>query len=57
MSLVTYAQVKDAVQNQGLIDRITRQNGQSGLMPLGAPRLPQTTIDVVIQWNADGLQE
>jgi uncharacterized membrane protein len=57
MSLTTYAQVKEAVENRGLLDRITRDNGESGLMPNGGPKLPQATIDVVLQWNADGLQE
>lgn len=57
MPLVTYAQVKDAYENRGLLNRMQRQNGDGLLMPQGGPRLPQSTIDVIIQWNADGLQE
>ena len=26
-------------------------------MPFGGPRLPQNTIDIIIQWEADGLLE
>lgn len=56
-SLTTYAEVRDAVLNAGLIDRISRTNGAPGLMPLGGPRMPQQTIDIVIDWNNDGLLE
>jgi uncharacterized membrane protein len=55
MSLVTYDQVKSAVQNLGLISRISLSNGNSSLMPKGGPRLPQATIDVVVEWQQDGL--
>lgn len=51
MSLHTYETVKDAVLNRGLIDRITRVEGQSGFMPLGGSKLPQTQIDEIIQWQ------
>lgn len=57
MPLVTYQQVKDAVLTRGLINRISRQNGEGGLMPLGGPRMPQATIDVIVQWEANGLLE
>lgn len=57
MSLVTYSQVKEAIINRGLVDRISRQNGESGLMPQGGSKLPQITIDVVTKWQTDGLQE
>ena len=49
--------VKDAVINKGLLDRISRPEGASGLMPNGGPRLPQATIDLIVQWDADGLLE
>lgn len=55
MSLVTYTQVKNAIQNRGLLNRISLNNGNSLLMPQGGPRLPQATIDVVAQWQQDGL--
>jgi hypothetical protein len=56
-SLVTYAQVKEAVQNRGLLDRISRPQGTPGMMPNQGARLPQTTIDLIIDWNVDGLLE
>lgn len=57
MSLVTYDQVKNAIQNRGLGNRISLNNGNSLLMPQGGPRLPQATIDIVIKWQQDGLLE
>lgn len=57
MSLTTYANVKEAVMNRGLLYRISRAEGTSGAMPFGGPRLPQTSINTIIQWNTDGLQE
>ncbi|MBP4138955.1 MULTISPECIES: hypothetical protein [Flavobacterium] len=57
MSLVTYDQVKSAVQNRGLLNRISLENGNSLLMPQGGPRLPQTTIDIILKWQQDGLLE
>ena len=57
MSLTTFLDVKNSVENSGLIDRITRNEGAGGLMPLGGPRLPQASIDLIVQWNEDGLLE
>jgi hypothetical protein len=57
MPLVTYDQVKEAVQNRGLIDRISRAQGAPGMMPNGGTRLPQNIIDLVVQWEAQGLLE
>jgi len=57
MSLVTYDNVKDAVLNRGLLDRINKNEGEDGMMPLGGPRLPQATIDLIFQWEEDGLLE
>lgn len=57
MSLNTYALVKDAVLNRGLIDRISRNQGESGMMPLGGTRLPQATINQIIEWNTNSLPE
>ena len=57
MSLTTYMDVKTSVENRGLLDRITRNEGAGGLMPLGGPRLPQASIDLLVQWNEDGLLE
>lgn len=57
MPLVTYAQVKNAVLNQNLINRISLENGNGLLMPEGGPRMPQSTINLVMQWQQDGLLE
>ncbi len=57
MPLNTYERIKEYVQNDKIIDRISRNDGQSGLMPVGGPRLPQPVIDLIIKWKAQGLQE
>ncbi len=57
MSLVTYDNVVEAVLNRELLDRISRNEGEDGMMPLGGPRLPQSTIDLIFQWEEDGLLE
>ncbi|MEM7087792.1 MAG: hypothetical protein AAF489_16540 [Bacteroidota bacterium] len=57
MPLVTFDNAREAVLNRGLLDRISRAEGSNGLMPLGGPRLPQGTIDMMVQWNEDGLLE
>lgn len=53
MPLLTYDNLKEAVVNRGLIDRIS--SFDSGfLMPFGGPRLPQSKIDQIKAWkNAD----
>ncbi|MBC8884336.1 cytochrome c [Flavobacterium piscinae] len=56
-SLTTYENVKEAVLNRGLIERISIAEGSPGAMPLGGPRLPQNDINTIIQWNAEGLLE
>ncbi|MBF4518899.1 cytochrome c [Flavobacterium sp. ANB] len=54
--LETYAEVKDAMQNTNLLDRIQRQNGTPGQMPK-AGRMSQDKINTILQWNTDGLLE
>ncbi|WP_283635918.1 hypothetical protein [Aquaticitalea lipolytica] len=56
MPLLTYDNVKEAMQNRDLIDRISTTD-LGFLMPFGGPRLPQNLIDTIIQWQADGLLE
>lgn len=56
MSLVSYENVKEAVQNRNLIGRISSED-PAFMMPFGGPRLPQNLIDIIIQWNEDGLIE
>lgn len=57
MSLVNFEQVKEAVEHRGLIDRISRPQGTPGMMPNGGVRLPQSQIDLISQWEAQGFQE
>jgi mono/diheme cytochrome c family protein len=54
--LTTYAEVKTAVENAGLLNRIQLQTGQQGIMPQ-AGRMSQANIDVIVKWNTDGLKE
>lgn len=55
--LLIYDNVKSAVENNDLIDRISAQAGDPGAMPFGGPRLPQNLIDIITQWEDDGLLE
>ncbi|WP_418263131.1 c-type cytochrome [Flavobacterium faecale] len=57
VSLNTYTNVKNAVINNQLIERISKAQGESGLMPFNGTRLPQTTIDKIISWKNDGYKE
>ena len=57
MQLTSYEAVKIAVQNRGLIDRISREQGSGGMMPLGGTRLPQSSIDQIIEWQTNGFPE
>jgi len=56
MSLTSYQDVRDAVENLDLIERIS-SNDLDFVMPFGGPRLPQNLIDSVIEWEANGLPE
>lgn len=56
MPLISYENVKEAVQNRGLINRVSSHD-LSFLMPLGGPRLPQNLINTIISWEEDGLLE
>jgi len=57
MSLSSYTLLKDAILNRGLINRISLPDGNGALMPLGGPRLPQASIDLIVEWETDGLLE
>lgn len=56
MSLANYEALKDAITNRPLIDRISREQGAEGMMPLGGTRLPQSSINLIALWKAQGLQ-
>jgi hypothetical protein len=55
-SYSTYAQFRDATENGNVIDRITRNIGDPLLMPQGN-KLPQASIDLILQWQSDGYLE
>lgn len=57
MRLMSYQDVKNAVLNRGLIDRISKPQGTSGMMPNGGTRLPQPLIDQIVQWQNQGFAE
>lgn len=56
LPLTTYDEVKTAVENTDLLDRIQRQNGEDGLMPQTG-RMSQANINIILQWDTDGLLE
>ena len=56
MPLTTYDNVKDAIENRGLINRISSTDLGFG-MPFGGPRLPQNLIDLIVLWEEEGLLE
>lgn len=55
MSLESFENVRDAILTRDLIGRISSPEGESGAMPLGGPRLSQNNINLIIQWEEDGL--
>jgi len=57
VSLNTYERVKEYVANNRIIERISKEEGQSGFMPIGGTKLPQAVIDQIIKWKAQGMQE
>ncbi len=57
MQLTSYNDVKNAILTRGLIDRISRPQGASGMMPSGGTRLPQATINILIAWQNGGFVE
>lgn len=57
MALTTYDAVKTYVQNGTLVDRISRNQGESEMMPLGGTRLPQQSIDLIVEWGNQGFLE
>ena len=56
MSMLDYAKVKEAVQNRGLVGRISKPQGDPDMMPFGGTRLPQAKIDIIIKWRDQGFQ-
>ena len=55
--LTTLSEVQSSIENTNLIDRINRQSGEGGFMPLGGSRIPQASIDLIIQWQTERFAE
>ncbi|WP_240642393.1 hypothetical protein [Nonlabens xiamenensis] len=55
-SYSSYVQFRDAVENGEVINRITRPVGDPEKMPQGG-QLPDSSINLIIQWQADGYLE
>lgn len=55
--LTTLSEVQSSIENTNLIDRINRQSGEGGFMPLGGSRIPQASIDLIIRWQSEGFTE
>jgi uncharacterized membrane protein len=54
--LITFQQVREAVENRDLIGLIN-SNDPSERMPLGGQPLTQQQIEIIEQWEIDGLLE
>jgi uncharacterized membrane protein len=57
MQLASYDNVKEAMLNRDLLNKISLNDGADGLMPLGGPRMSQASIDLIAGWAEDGLLE
>jgi uncharacterized membrane protein len=53
--LNSYASAKGEIDE--IIERISKNPGDKGFMPLKHPKLPDSTIAVFAKWKADGLAE
>lgn len=54
LSLATYNEISNAVSSGNVIDRILRDASDPLLMPLGAPKLIENQIQLIVTWNANG---
>jgi|TARA_B110000046_G_scaffold20079_1_gene19066 hypothetical protein len=57
MPFTTLSELRNSIENTDHIDRINRQPGEGGFMPLGGARLPQASIDLIMQWQSEGFAE
>lgn len=54
-TLNTYASAKDHIDE--MLERIQKNPGEKGFMPMKHPKLPDSTIQVFMKWKNDGLLE
>lgn len=52
--LSTYESLREFTMNGDLINRISKNENESGFMPLGDQKLDQITIDILIKWKENG---
>lgn len=55
--LTNYEEVRQAILETDLLERIQMQNGEPDIMPQTAGRMPQSKIDLIIQWSEQGFLE
>lgn len=55
--LTTYEEVRTAVVETNLLERIQMQNGEPDIMPQTGGRMPQDKIDLIIRWTEEGFLE
>ncbi|MBW8331367.1 MAG: hypothetical protein K0M40_05050 [Prolixibacteraceae bacterium] len=51
----SYATTKSNIN--GILDRVQRESGAAGFMPVGGPKLSATNISLLKKWVTDGLLE
>jgi hypothetical protein len=54
-ALNTYTAAKDNIDD--IITRIQKNPGDRGFMPFKHPKLPDSTIQVFVQWKNEGMPE
>lgn len=54
MSLNDLASVKTAILSLDLVTRINLPSSNGAAMPLGAPKLLQSQIDLIVKWQNEG---
>lgn len=52
--LSSYSAIKDYTDSGQLINRIQRNQGDQGFMPLGGNKLTDNEIELIIKWKNDG---
>lgn len=50
-----YLAVKNDINS--ILDRVTRNPGDKGFMPFKHSKLPDSTINVLVQWKKNGMPE
>jgi hypothetical protein len=51
----SYSAVKNDIDS--ILSRVNKNPGEKGFMPFKHPKLPDSTINVLVQWKKDGFPE